>query len=142
MLSEQTCFGPVQRTVKVLAESQFKLAAIHTHLWNLVSTPFKFRAGGVKAGLFVIILWFARLLIGCSPTAGADRSTGGSVSVHLHSSQNLRQLDSSAIYAALHRAFGYSQEIDDLLIGQFLDVPKNDAFTQVRGQPVYCGKHL
>ena len=138
VLSEPARFRSVQRSVQVFAEGHFKFAAIHTLLWSCTPPFQNSRPADQNAGItgqYRVVCQTTDRLLELRSVAVDSRPltvTCGSVRVHLHSTQNLRQLDSAAVDAALHGAFGYPQEIDDLLVGQLLDVSKNDAFAQVR----------
>src|SRR5262249_57319551 len=60
----------------------------------------------------------------------------------LHPPQNFRQLDSPAVDARFDRPDGDSEYVDDLLIGQFLDVAQDHAFAQIGLELGDRGMHL
>src|SRR5690242_14199025 len=61
---------------------------------------------------------------------------------HLHSSQDLCELYASTINTRFYGAFRYLQDVNYLLVAQFLDIAEDDARPQVVWQLVNAFLHL
>src|SRR5947209_7660345 len=121
VLSEFLMRLHVERAVKIICQDFFKFVAKHVVVYDL-----------------------RRTRDSCSlPLEPSHCPRLSRVHLHYsHTSKYLRKFNSATIHARFNRALRYFQEIDNLLIAQLLDIPKNYAGSQVQRKLVDAGLDL